>query len=221
MSLVEINARVGKALMKSGRADSDATLIAISKKQPIERVTAVLGAGHRVFGENYVQEARERWTPLQETYRDLQLHLVGPLQSNKAEQAFGLFHTIHSVDRPSLTKKLARLAQKHGFCPNLFVQVNTGAEPQKSGVTISELDGFLDDCRVLDLKVVGLMCIPPAKEEAQSHFSCLAKLARENGFRKLSMGMSSDFEKAIAHGATHIRVGSAIFGERPLKSAMT
>ena len=212
--LADITARIHAAETKAGRSTGSTTLIAVSKVQPEDRVRAVLDAGHRTFGENRVQEATGRWTPLMEDYAGLDLHLIGPLQSNKVRQAFGLFQWIHSVDRPKLAKAIARIAQEEGTCPGLFVQVNTGTEPQKAGIAPAEADGFVAECRAMDLPVAGLMCIPPAEEEASLHFALLAKIAARNGLTGLSMGMSADFEKAIALGATHVRVGSAIFGAR-------
>ena len=212
--LAGIEARVAQAAEKAGRSAADITLIAVSKVQPPERVEAVLEAGHRIYGENRVQEAGERWPPFMERYDGIDLHLIGPLQTNKVRQAFGLFQHIHSVDRPKLAKTIARIAQEEGHCPELFIQVNTGEEPQKAGVLPADADGFIADCKAMDLPIAGLMSIPPAEEEASLHFALLAKIAARNGLSGLSMGMSADFEKAIALGATHIRVGSAIFGER-------
>lgn len=214
MGLSEIRARMDKACAAAGRAPEDVELIAVSKVQPEDRVAAVLDQGHRVFGENRVQEAAGRWPALQERYSGIILHLIGPLQSNKTRQAMEMFQAIHSVDRPKIAQAIARLAQEMGHCPDLFVQVNTGEEPQKAGVLPGDVDGFLADCRALDLPVKGLMCIPPVEEEPSLHFALLAKMAARNGLSDLSMGMSGDFERAIAQGATHIRVGSAIFGER-------
>lgn len=214
MGLSEIRARMDKACTASGRAPQDVELIAVSKVQPAERVAAVLDQGHRVFGENRVQEAAGRWPAFQDRYTDIVLHLIGPLQSNKARQAMEMFQAIHSVDRPKIAQGIARLAQEMGRCPDLFLQVNTGEEPQKAGVLPQEIDGFVAECRALDLPVKGLMCIPPVEEEPSLHFALLAKMAARNGLSGLSMGMSGDFESAIAQGATHIRVGSAIFGER-------
>jgi pyridoxal phosphate enzyme (YggS family) len=214
MGLSEIRARMDKACTAAGRAPQDVELIAVSKVQPAERVAAVLDQGHRVFGENRVQEAAGRWPAFQDRYTDIILHLIGPLQSNKARQAMEMFHAIHSVDRPKIAQGIARLAQEMGRCPDLFLQVNTGEEPQKAGVLPQEIDGFVAECRALDLPVKGLMCIPPAEEEPSLHFALLAKMAARNGLSGLSMGMSGDFESAIAQGATHVRVGSAIFGER-------
>jgi len=215
MGLSEIRDRIRKAEVAAGRSDGSTTLIAVSKKQPPERVEAVLQEGHRIFGENRVQEAAEKWPAYRETFDGVSLHLIGPLQTNKARQAMELAQAIHSVDRPKLAATLARLAQELGSCPELFVQVNTGEEPQKAGVLPADVDDFVTECRRLDLPVRGLMCIPPVDEEASLHFALLAKFAARNGLEGLSMGMSGDFEKAISFGATHVRVGSAIFGDRP------
>ena len=214
VSLGDIRERMARAEAAAGRAPGSVALVAVSKVQPEARVAAVLDAGHRLFGENRVQEAVDRWPPFQERYQGITLHLVGPLQSNKARQAMEMFHAIHSLDRPRLARTLARLAQETGRCPDLFVQVNTGEEPQKAGVLPADADGFIAECRGLDLPVTGLMCIPPVDEEPSLHFALLAKIAARNGLPGLSMGMSGDFERAIAQGATHVRVGSAIFGER-------
>ena len=214
MSLETIKARIAEAERQAGRAEGSVQLVAISKKQPNERVAAVLEAGHRCFGENRVQEADGKWPEFRERFDGIDLHLVGPLQTNKARQALDLFQTIHSVDRPKLAKTLARLAQEEGHCPDLFIQVNTGEEEQKAGILPGAADGFIAECKALDLPVKGLMCIPPVDEEASLHFALLAKIAERNGLSGLSMGMSEDFEKAISFGATHVRVGSAIFGER-------
>ncbi len=214
MGLTDIQGRIAKACSSAGRDVSDVKLIAVSKVQPLERVEAVLEQGHRVFGENRVQEAQGKWPAFMERYEGVDLHLIGPLQTNKAKQAVELFSTIHSVDRVKLARKLANLAQERGQCPDLFLQVNTGEEPQKAGVLPSEADAFVAEVRAMELPVRGLMCIPPVDEEPSLHFALLAKIAERNGLQGLSMGMSSDFERAIALGATHIRVGSAIFGER-------
>ncbi|WP_170593310.1 YggS family pyridoxal phosphate-dependent enzyme [Ruegeria arenilitoris] len=218
MSLQEITARIAKAEAAAGRPKGSVRLIAVSKVQPNDRVEAVLKQGHRCFGENRVQEAAGKWPAFRESYPDIDLHLIGPLQTNKARQAMELCNAIHSVDRPKLAKTLARLAQELGQCPDLFIQVNTGEEAQKAGVMPAEADDFVAECRSLDLPVRGLMCIPPVDEEPALHFALLAKIAGRNGLDGLSMGMSSDFETAIALGATHVRVGSAIFGDR-VKSA--
>ena len=214
MSLSEIKARIARAEADAGRAPGSVQLIAVSKVQPDERVRAVLDQGHRLFGENRVQEAAGKWPAFRADFPGTQVHLIGPLQTNKTRQAFGLFEAIHSVDRPKLAQTIARIAQEEGRCPNLFIQVNTGEEPQKAGILPADADTFVADCRALDLPVQGLMCIPPADEEPSLHFALLARIAARNGLSGLSMGMSGDFERAIALGATHVRVGSAIFGER-------
>ncbi|NOE35012.1 MULTISPECIES: YggS family pyridoxal phosphate-dependent enzyme [unclassified Ruegeria] len=214
MSLQDITARIAKAEARSGRPTGSVKLIAVSKVQPNERVQAVLEQGHRFFGENRVQEAVGKWPAFKEQFDGVDLHLIGPLQTNKARQAMELCNAIHSVDRPKLAKTLARLAQEMGSCPDLFIQVNTGEEEQKAGILPADADGFIADCKALDLPVRGLMCIPPVDEEPTLHFALLAKIAARNGLEGLSMGMSGDFEQAIALGATHVRVGSAIFGER-------
>ncbi|MEL7282374.1 MAG: YggS family pyridoxal phosphate-dependent enzyme [Pseudomonadota bacterium] len=215
MALADITDRLRKAEAEAGRDAGSVALIAISKKQPNERVEAVLEQGHRVFGENRVQEAAGKWPAFRDTFGDVELHLVGPLQTNKARQAMELCQVIHSLDRPKLANTLARLAQELGHCPDLFVQVNTGEEEQKAGIWPGEADAFIAEARALDLPIKGVMCIPPVEEEAALHFALLGKIAERNGLTGLSMGMSGDFEKAVAFGATHIRVGSAIFGERP------
>ncbi len=214
MSLTEINSRLAQACADAGRAPGSVTLIAVSKMQPDARVVSVLNQGQRIFGENRVQEAAGKWPGFREQYDGIELHLIGPLQTNKARQAFGLFQSIHTLDRPKLAKTIARLAQETGHCPRLFIQVNTGQEPQKAGVMPEQADAFITECRVLDLPIEGLMCIPPTEEEPSLHFALLGKIAARNGLSGLSMGMSGDFESAVALGATHIRVGSAIFGAR-------
>ncbi|WP_050526968.1 YggS family pyridoxal phosphate-dependent enzyme [Pseudorhodobacter aquimaris] len=214
MSLSAIQARLISACKSADRNPADVTLIAVSKVQPLDRVRAVLAEGQKVFGENYVQEAQGKWPDLRAEFGPLDVHMIGPLQSNKAKLAMDLFDAIHTLDRPSLAKKLANLAQQRGQCPKLFIQINTGAEPQKAGVLPDDADAFIATASGLDLPVVGLMCIPPEGEDSTPHFNALATLAARNGLTGLSMGMSSDFEAAIAAGATHIRVGSAIFGAR-------
>ncbi|MFU8864374.1 MAG: YggS family pyridoxal phosphate-dependent enzyme [Rhodobacterales bacterium] len=214
MSLSEIQSRIAKACAQAGRSADSVALIAVSKVQPDARVAAVLDEGHRIFGENRVQEAAGKWPDFRKTYDGINLHLIGPLQTNKARLAMELFQAIHSVDRPKVAQTIARLAQEMGQCPDIFLQINTGEEPQKAGVLPSEADAFVAEARALDLPLQGLMCIPPVDEEPSLHFALLAKIAERNGLTGLSMGMSSDFESAIALGATHIRVGSAIFGER-------
>jgi PLP dependent protein len=214
MSLQLITQRIRDAEAKAGRSAGSVALIAVSKVQPDARVREVLQAGHRVFGENYVQEAQAKWPGFRAEFGDVALHMIGPLQTNKAKVAVELFDAIHTLDRPSLADKLAKLAQARGECPALFVQVNTGAEPQKAGVLPEDLDAFIASARAMDLSLSGLMCIPPDNEDATPHFTTLAEMAKRNGLTGLSMGMSGDFEAAIAAGATHVRVGSAIFGAR-------
>ena len=214
MTLHDITTRITKAEHDADRPAGSVKLIAVSKVQPNSRVTAVLEQGHRCFGENKVQEAAGKWPDFRETHSGVDLHLIGPLQTNKARQAMELFDAIHAVDRPKLANTIARLAQEIGRCPDLFIQVNTGEEAQKAGVLPANADAFIKECQGLDLNIHGLMCIPPADEEPALHFALLAKIAARNGLDGLSMGMSSDFERAIALGATHVRVGSAIFGDR-------
>ncbi|EYD73330.1 YggS family pyridoxal phosphate-dependent enzyme [Limimaricola hongkongensis] len=214
MSIDRIRESIATAARKAGRDPDEVTLIAVSKVQPEARVLPVLEAGHRVFGENRVQEAQGRWGALAPRFPGTEIHLIGPLQTNKARAAMELAHAIHSLDRPRLAETLARLAQERGACPELFVQVNTGAEPQKAGVLPDDADGFVARCRDLDLPVMGLMCIPPAEQDPAPHFAALREMAARNGLAELSMGMSGDFETAIAQGATHVRVGAAIFGAR-------
>ncbi|MGR3498731.1 MAG: YggS family pyridoxal phosphate-dependent enzyme [Limimaricola soesokkakensis] len=214
MSLDRIRRSIAEAARAAGRDPADITLVAVSKMQPESRVLPVLEAGQRVFGENRVQEAQSRWGALAPRFPGTELHIIGPLQTNKARAAMEIADAIHSLDRPRLAETLARLAQEFGRCPELFVQVNTGEEPQKAGVLPAETDGFVARCRDLDLPVVGLMCIPPAEEDPAPHFDMLREMAARNGLAGLSMGMSGDFEAAIARGATHVRVGSAIFGAR-------
>ncbi len=214
MSLSEIKARISSQEAQSGRDTGTTTLIAVSKIQPNERVEAVLEEGHRIFGENRVQEAAGKWPEFRKKFDGVELHLLGPLQSNKARQAMELFDVIHTLDREKLATRFAQLWDELGKCPDLFIQVNTGKEPQKAGIDPEDTDAFVEKCRDLNLPVVGLMCIPPVDEEPSLHFALLAKLAKRNDLQGLSMGMSGDFETAIAQGATHIRVGSAIFGDR-------
>lgn len=214
MALSDIQDRIAKEEARMGRTPGSAQLIAVSKVQPLERVVAVLKEGHRVFGENKVQEAAGKWPDLKDQFDGVELHLIGPLQTNKTRQALGLFDVIHSVDRPKLARAIARIAEEEGHCPRLFIQVNTGEEDQKAGVLPDDLAELVALCRELKLPVEGLMCIPPAEEEPSLHFALLAKLAKQHGLEGLSMGMSGDFERAIAQGATYVRVGSAIFGER-------
>lgn len=214
MPLSDILARIRKAEDEAGRAPGSARLIAVSKVQPLERVVAVLDEGHRLFGENKVQEAAGKWPDLREKYEGVTVHLIGPLQTNKARQAMELFDAIETIDRPKLAKTIARLKDELGHCPKLFIQVNTGEEEQKAGVLPADADAFIAECRALGLEIEGLMCIPPVEEEPSLHFALLKKIAERNGISELSMGMSGDFETAVAQGATYVRVGSALFGDR-------
>ena len=213
--LQETRAAIARAARDFGRRPEDVTLIAVSKTKPTEAILPALEAGQVDFGENYVQEAKAKWPDLRERFPHARLHMIGPLQSNKAKEAVALFDTIHSLDRESLAKELSREIARSGRAPRLIVQVNTGAEPQKGGVLPPDVDAFLTGCRVTyGLEIEGLMCIPPADEPPSPHFALLAKIAKRNGLPILSMGMSADYEAAIQLGATHVRVGSAIFGAR-------
>lgn len=214
MSLLDIKEKIRAAEAKHDREIGSTTLIAVSKVQPLERVKNVLDKGHRIFGENRIQEAQSKWPDFKKKYDDIKLHIIGPLQTNKTRAAMELADFIHTVDRPKLSKNIARIAQELGSCPELFVQVNTGNEEQKSGILPQETEAFVKNCQNMDLPIKGLMCIPPINEEASLHFALLQKIAENCGLKQLSMGMSGDFEKAISFGATHVRVGSAIFGER-------
>jgi pyridoxal phosphate enzyme (YggS family) len=214
MTLSVINSKIKQAEESADRNIGSTQLIAVSKVQPNERVLNVLDQGHKVFGENKVQEANGKWPALHENFSNVKLHLIGPLQSNKVKQAVALFDAIHTVDRLKLAQKLSNEVQTQGKAPEMFIQINTGEEKQKSGIMPSEADQFISDCFALDLPIKGLMVIPPINEEPSLHFGLLRKIAHRNGLTGLSMGMSSDFESAIAMGATHIRVGSAIFGQR-------
>jgi pyridoxal phosphate enzyme (YggS family) len=213
--LETVRAEIARACRDAGRDPSDVTLVAVSKTFPPEAIERVIAAGQRVFGENRVQEAKAKWPPLLARHAGLELHLIGPLQSNKAKEAVALFDAIHSVDRASLCQALAKEIARQGRRPLLFVEINTGAEPQKAGVLPQDADAFLKACRdSYGLTISGLMCIPPFDEAPGPHFALTAKIAKRNGLTLLSMGMSADFATAIALGATHVRVGSAIFGER-------
>lgn len=208
----EVRNRIAAAATRAGRDPGEVTLVAVSKTQPDEAIEAALAAGQRVFGENRVQEAQGRWT---DRVTDLELRLIGPLQTNKARDAVALFDVIETLDREKLAKALAEALQREGRSPRLLVQVNTGDEDQKAGVAVSELERLLDVSReTFGLTLDGLMCIPPVDEAADRHFTLLAELAKRHGLMTLSMGMSGDYETAIVHGATHVRVGSALFGER-------
>ena len=213
--LTHVRAEIVRACKDAGRDPASVTLVAVSKTFPAEAIEPVIDAGQRVFGENRVREAKAKWPALIEKHPGIALHLIGPLQSNKAKEAVALFDAIHSIDRASLCEALAKEIQKQSRSPALFVQVNTGAEPQKAGVLPEDADAFLNTCRdTYGLSIAGLMCIPPADDAPGPHFALLATIARRNGLALLSMGMSADFASAIAMGATHVRVGSAIFGGR-------
>jgi pyridoxal phosphate enzyme (YggS family) len=210
-----VQADIAAACREAKRDAASVTLIAVGKTFPAEAMEQAIAAGQRVFGENRVQETKAKWPALRERYPDLSLHLIGPLQSNKAREAVALFDAIHSVDRPSLCEALSKEITKHGRAPQLFVEINTGAEPQKAGILPDDADAFLRACKdSYGLVIEGLMCIPPLDEAPAPHFALTAKIAARNGLKRLSMGMSSDYRIAIAFGATHVRVGSAIFGER-------
>ena len=214
-NLAQVRARIAAACAAASRRPEEVKLVAVSKLQPIERVRAALEAGHRLFGENRVQEAQGRWPELRAAYPDVVLHLIGPLQTNKAADAVELFDVIETVDRVKLAKALVRAMERTERRPRCLVQVNTGAEPQKAGVLPEQADELIAACRTeIGLPIEGLMCIPPVEEEPSPHFALLAKIARRNGLEELSMGMSADYETAIAFGATFVRVGTAIFGER-------
>jgi PLP dependent protein len=213
--LRQVQESIRRAASDYGRDLSSITLVAVSKTFPAEEIEPVLAAGQRVFGENYVQEAKAKWPALRERFADVELHMIGPLQSNKAREAVALFDAIHSVDRPSICEALAKEIDSQKRRPELFVQLNTGEEPQKAGVAPGDADGFIAACREkYGLSISGLMCIPPVNEAPAPHFALTAKIAARNGLTKLSMGMSADFAIAIQFGATHVRIGSAIFGTR-------
>jgi len=210
-----VRAEIARACRDSQRDPASVTLVAVSKTHSAETIEPVIAAGQRVFGENRVQEAKAKWPPLVARHSGLALHLIGPLQSNKAKEAVALFDAIHSVDRPSLCDALAKEIAKQSRRPLLFAEINTGAEAQKAGILPQDADAFLARCRdEYGLAISGLMCIPPHNEAPGPHFALTAKLAKRNGLSLLSMGMSADFATAISLGATHVRVGSAIFGER-------
>ena len=211
----EINARIAAAAQSWSRKPEHVNLVAVSKTFDASHIDPFLAAGHRVFGENRVQEAAGKWPQLRESYADIELHLIGPLQTNKAEEAIGLFDVIETLDREKLAVKLASLAEKGHKLPRLFIQVNTGAEPQKSGILPEQALDFISQCReTYQLPIIGLMCIPPVEEHPAPHFALLAKLAEQAGLSELSMGMSEDFEAAIAQGASYVRLGRALFGAR-------
>ncbi len=212
--LAEVEANIARMCKPARREPRDITLIAVSKTHPAERIEPLLEAGHRVFGENRVQEAQDKWPNLRERYPGVELHLIGQLQSNKAEDAVEIFDVIHSLDRPSLLKALAKAMDKSGKRVPCFVQVNIGDEDQKGGCPISEVPEFLAKVREAGIPIAGLMCLPPADIEPAPFFALLAKLAKDNGLEGLSMGMSGDYETAVQLGATHVRVGTALFGAR-------
>jgi hypothetical protein len=212
--LAQVRAGIEKAARTARREPADVTLIAVSKTHEAEAIRPLLEAGQRVFGENRVQEAQGKWPALKADYPGAELHLIGHLQSNKADEAVAVFNAIHSVDRPSLVTALAKAIEKAGRAPACFVQVNIGDEPQKGGCMVAELPALLAACAEAGLPVAGLMCIPPADVEPAPYFALLAKLARRHGLPGLSMGMSGDFETAVTIGATHVRVGTALFGDR-------
>lgn len=213
--LAEVRRKMAQACAEAGRDPAGVALVAVSKTFGAEAIAPVIAAGQRMFGENRVQEAKAKWPALRERHPDLALHLIGPLQSNKAREAVTLFDAIHTVDRASLCAALAKEIDRQGRAPLLLVEINTGAEPQKAGVLPEAADAFLRACReTYGLAIAGLMCIPPLAEPPAPHFALTAKIAARNGLELLSMGMSADFETAIRFGATHVRVGSAIFGER-------
>ena len=212
MQIGQVKTLINKSELMAKREINSVDLIAVSKTQSNEKIEHILKEGHRSFGENRVQEAYGKWPILKKHYNGIELHLIGPLQTNKTRQAFDLFDVIQTVDRMKLAKSLANLGQEKGFCPSLYIQVNTGEEPQKAGVLPKELDAFVKECRNMDLSIEGLMCIPPIDDEPSLHFALLKKMQVRNSLKSLSMGMSADFETAIMFGATHVRVGSAIFG---------
>ena len=213
--LDQVRGRIAEAVRAAGRATGSVTLVAIAKTHAAERAALAIAAGHRVFGENRVQEAIAKWPALKESTPELRLHLVGPLQTNKAPDVVRLFDVVETVDRPKLARTLAREMEKCGRRLDCFVQVNTGEEPQKAGVPPAEADRFIEACRrEYQLPIVGLMCIPPVGDEPALHFALLAAMAERNGLARLSMGMTADFETAIRLGATHVRIGTAIFGPR-------
>ena len=215
--VAKVRDQIVRACAEARRDPASVTLVAVSKTFGADVIEPVIAAGQRVFGENRVQEAKAKWPALKQRHGDIELHLVGALQSNKAKEAVALFDAIHSLDRPSLAEALAKEIARQGRSPTLFVEVNTGGEPQKSGVLPEDADAFLKTCRERHgLAIAGLMCLPPVHEPPAPHFALTAKIARRNGLSLLSMGMSADFPLAIAFGATHVRVGTAIFGERAL-----
>jgi len=218
-NLSSVRARIEEAARAVGRDPADVTLVAVSKFQPVEKLRQALAAGQRVFGENRVQEAKSKWADLKAEYPDIELHLIGPLQTNKVKDAVALFDVIQTVDRPKLAEALVAECAKQGRCPRLMLEVNTGEELQKAGIAPREVPAFLESCvRNHGLAIEGMMCIPPAEDEPSPHFALLADMVRRAGLHSISMGMSDDFELAVRLGATHVRVGTAIFGERPSRT---
>jgi len=215
-NLSAVNRRIADIVAEAGRPAGSVMLVAVSKMHTASRAEAALEAGHKVFGENRVQEAQQKWPGLRKSFPDFQLHLIGPLQTNKVRDAVGLFDVLETIDRPKLARAVAAEMTRTGLRPVCFVQVNTGEEAQKAGILPGEADGFIDYCRSeLELPIEGLMCIPPLDETPALHFALLHEMAKRNGLAKLSMGMSADFDVAIRFGATHVRVGTAVFGQRP------
>ena len=215
MGLDDIREKIRIAELQSNRSQGSVNLIAVSKVQPYEKIEKALLAGHRGFGENRVQEAYQKWPAWKENFPNIVLHLLGPLQTNKVKDALALFDVVHSLDREKLARVFSENTQKLGRCPEIFVQVNTGEENQKAGISPTKVDDFVKECKqTYALNIVGLMCIPPINEEPALHFSLLRKLAQRNGLKRLSMGMSSDFVSAITFGSTDVRIGSAVFGQR-------
>jgi pyridoxal phosphate enzyme (YggS family) len=211
----EVRGRIAQTAKDFGRDPTSVTLVCVSKTFPAEAIEPALAAGERVFGENRVQEAENKWPELKARYRDVELHLIGPLQSNKTREAVALFDVIETVDRPKIAESIAAEIKRSGRRPKLYVEVNTGSEPQKAGVLPQDADAFIKRCRTeLGLEIAGLMCIPPEDEQRSPHFALLAEIARRNDIPVLSMGMSADFEMAIQLGATHVRIGTALFGHR-------
>lgn len=214
-ALTLVKQKISEAAQKAGRNPLDVELVAVTKTHAAEKITPVIEAGHRIFGENRVQEAMQKWPPLKDQFSDIELHLIGPLQTNKAKDAVHLFDVIQTLDRPKLARVLANEMTARDRHLELFIQINTGCEVQKAGVLPDKADDFIALCqRDYELRITGLMCIPPVSEDALSHFTLLKEIAKRNGISGLSMGMSGDFEEAVAAGATHVRVGSAIFGAR-------
>jgi pyridoxal phosphate enzyme (YggS family) len=213
-NITQIYDTIKKRCDHTGTGNMTPSLIAVSKRQPMDRIKAALDTGHRVFGENRVQEAYDHWGEHRSAYSDLELHLIGSLQTNKAKEAVALFDCIQTIDRPKLARALKKECENQNRHPSFFIQVNTGDEPQKGGCALSELDELIGVCQELRLNVIGLMCIPPVEDDPALHFALLKKLAKRHGFENISMGMSGDYDLAAAMGATHIRVGTAIFGTR-------